>query len=109
MILDGKYTEAVFEISKMLDKSHYLEILAFLQSSFSKLLMTKVYSNSMSSFDIARKTGQNEYAVKKSLEKLGKISLNELIRIKQGLTEAEYKIKNGAAEPLLLTLMCAFG
>ena len=101
LILDGKYTEAVFEISKMLDKSHYLEILAFLQSSFSKLLMTKVYSNSMSSFDIARKTGQNEYAVKKSLEKLGKISLNELVRIKQGLTEAEYKIKSGAAEPLL--------
>ena len=106
LILDGRYTDALFEISKMLDKSHYLEILAFLQSSFSKLLMTKVYSASMSSFDIARKTGQNEYAVKKSIEKLGKISLKELVRIKQGLTQAEYEIKSGQKEPLL-ALECA--
>lgn len=101
LILDGKYADALLEISKMLEKSHYLEILAFLQSSFSKLLATKVYASSMSSFDIARKTGQNEYAVKKGIEKLSKISLKELIRVKQGLAEAEYRIKSGIAEPLI--------
>ncbi len=101
LILEAQYSSACLEISKMLDKSHYLEILAFLQSSFSKLLMTKVYANSMSSFDIARKTGQNEYAVKKSIEKLGAISLKELVRVKQALTEAEYQIKSGQKEPLL--------
>ena len=55
----------------------------------------------MSSFDIARKTGQNDYAVKKAIEKLNKISLSELIGIKQRLTHAEYEIKSGLKEPLL--------
>lgn len=101
LILEKKFDKALFEISNMLNKSHYLEILAFLQSSFSKLLITKVYSNTISSFDIARKTGQNEFVVKKSLEKLRNISTNELIDIKQNLTQAEYEIKSGIKEPLL--------
>ena len=99
--IEKKFDKALFEISNMLNKSHYLEILAFLQSSFSKLLTTKVYASSMSSFDIARKTGQNEFVVKKSLEKLSKISLKELIDIKQNLTQAEFEIKSGIKEPLL--------
>jgi len=107
LILEKRFDKALFEISNMLNKSHYLEILAFLQSSFSKLLTTKVYSASMSSFDIARKTGQNEYAVKKSLEKLSKISLKELVNIKQNLTQAEFEIKSGMKEPLL-AFECAF-
>ncbi len=107
LILEKKFDKALFEISNMLNKSHYLEVLAFLQSSFSKLLITKVYSKSMSSFDIARKTGQNDYAVKKSLEKLSKITTGELIKIKQNLTQAEYEIKSGAKEPLL-AFECAF-
>ncbi len=106
LILEGRNSEAVFQISNMLDKSHYLEILAFLQSSFSKLLITKVYSKTMSSFDIARKTGQNDYAVKKSLEKLNSVNLEKLINIKQNLTQAEYEIKSGLKEPLT-ALECA--
>lgn len=106
LILEKRMSEAIFSISNMLNKSHYLEILAFLQSSFSKLLMTKTYSKTMSSFDIARKTGQNEYAVKKSLEKLQNTGLEELINIKQRLTQAEYEIKSGLKEPLL-ALECA--
>ncbi len=101
LILEGKFDKALFEISNLLNKSHYLEILAFLQSSFSKLLMTKVYSNSMSSFDIAKKTGQNEFVVKKSLEKLQGINTDELVTIKQNLTQAEYEIKSGIKEPML--------
>ena len=106
LILEGRNSEAVFQISNMLDKSHYLEILAFLQGSFSKLLITKVYSKTMSSFDIARKTGQNDYAVKKSLEKLNNVKLEKLVDIKQNLTQAEYEIKSGMKEPLL-ALECA--
>lgn len=101
LVLEKKFDRALFEISNLLNKSHYLEILAFLQSSFSKLLMTKVYSSSMSSFDIARKTGQNEFVVKKSLEKLQGINTDELVTIKQNLTQAEYEIKSGIKEPML--------
>jgi len=106
LIIEGRNSEAVYLISNMLEKSHYLEILAFLQSSFSKLLITKVYSKTMSSFDIARKTGQNDYAVKKSLEKLNNINIQKLVKIKQNLTQAEYEIKSGMKEPLL-ALECA--
>lgn len=101
LILQGEYSRALYEISNLLMKSHYLEILAFLQSSLSKLLVTKVYSTKLNSFDIARKTGQNEFVVKKTLEKLKRVSLKELIRIKQRITEAEFEIKTGAKEPLL--------
>ncbi len=101
LILEGKESEILFQISNLLNKSHYLEILAFLQSFLSKSLITKIYSKSMSSFDIARKTGQNDYAVKKAIEKLNKISLSELINIKQRLTQAEFEIKSGLKEPLL--------
>lgn len=101
LILEKQYSKALTEISNLLNRSHYLEVLAFLQSTFSRLLSTKVYSKSMSSFDIARKTGQNEFIVKKSLEKLSRTSLNELIRIKQNLTEAEFDIKTGAKTPIL--------
>lgn len=101
LILEKNYVRALNEISNMLQKSHYLEILAFLQSGFSKLLMTKLYSKSLSSFEIAKKTSQNEYAVKMSLNKLKNVSLNELIKLKRNLTNSEFEIKTGEKEPLL--------
>ena len=100
LILENNYEKVMAQINSMLLKSHYLEILAFLQSGFSKILMTKIYSKSMSSFDIARKTGQNEYAVKMSLNKIKNIDIKTLIKLKQNLTNSEYEIKTGEKEPL---------
>lgn len=100
LILNKDYEKVMAQIDSMLLKSHYLEILAFLQSGFSKILYTKIYSKSMSSFDIARKTGQNEYAVKMSLNKIRNISLEKLIKLKQNLTKSEFEIKTGEKEPL---------
>ncbi len=101
LILNKNYTHAINEISNMLLKSHYLEILAFLESGFSKLMMTKIYSKKLSSFDIAKKTGQNEYAVKMALNKLKNIELKEILKLKQSLINIEYEIKTGQKEPLL--------
>ncbi len=97
-ILEKKYDKTLFEISNMLQKSHYLEILSFLETSFSRILLTKIYSKTMSSFDIARKTGQNEYAVKMSLNKIKNIPLQDLIRLKKNLVNAEFEIKTGEKE-----------
>lgn len=104
LILEKNYDKTMLEISNMLQKSHYLEILAFLQSGFSKILLTKIYSKTLSSFEIARKTGQNEYAVKMILNKIRNIDLKELIRLKQNLTKAEFEIKTGEKEPVLALL-----
>lgn len=100
LILASDYSKTMTEISNMLQKAHYLEILSFLQGGFSKTLNTKIYSKTMSSFDIARKTGQNEYAVKMTLNKLKNVDLSRLIKLKQKLLAAEYEIKTGEKEPL---------
>lgn len=103
LILQKDYMAAISEITKILQKSHYLEVLGFLQTSFLKLLQTKLYSKTQSSMDISRKTGQHEFIVKKNLEKLKNISFEELLRLKINLTDAEYRLKSGQIEPL-----CAF-
>lgn len=100
LILNKKYETALSEISNMLQKSHYLEILAFLQSTFSKILAVKIYSTKMSCFEIAKNTGQNEYAVKMTLNKIKNTHLAELIKLKQNLTRAEFEIKTGEKEPM---------
>lgn len=100
LILKKDFTSALEQITKMLEKSHYLEILAFLQTSFTNLLKTKIFSKSLSSFDISRKTGQNEFVVKKNIEKLRNVNLDELLRIKLNLTDAEYLLKSGQIEPI---------
>ena len=100
LILKKDYTLALEKISKILQKSHYLEILGFLQTSITNLLKTKVYSSSCSSLDISRKTGQHEFVVKKNLEKLKKTDLKELLRLKLNLTNAEYMLKTGQIDPM---------
>ena len=104
LILEKNYSKAINEITKMLQKSHYLEILAFLQSGFSKILLTKIYSKNMSCFEIAKKTGQNEYAVKMSLNKIKNIPLSDILKLKRNLTNAEFEIKTGEKEPLTALL-----
>ncbi len=100
LILKKDYTLALEQISKILQKSHYLEILGFLQTSITNLLKTKVYSSSCSSFDISRKTGQHEFVVKKNLEKLKKTDTKELLRLKLNLTQVEYMLKTGQIDPM---------
>lgn len=100
IVLAKDYTRALYEILKLLEKSHYLEVLAFMQSAFLKLLQTKLYSKTMGGFELSKKLGQHEFVVKKNLEKLSKVSLEELVRLKLNLTEAEYKLKTGESDPL---------
>ncbi|MCD8024903.1 MAG: hypothetical protein LUE64_05160 [Candidatus Gastranaerophilales bacterium] len=99
LVLENKSDLFFSEISNMLFYSHILEILAFLQSGFTRILNTKIYSNLPFS-EIAKKTGQNEYAVKISLNKIKNININRLVKLKLNLTKAEYEIKIGEKEPL---------
>ena len=55
----------------------------------------------MSSFDLAVKLNQNEFVVKKNIQKVINIPLEELIRLKINLSHAEYCLKTGKIkEPL---------
>ena len=58
-------------------------------------IVLKAKSSELSSFELARLTGQHEYVVKLTLQKLKKANLKELVALKKRLTDAEYKIKSG--------------
>jgi len=108
LVLQKDYTKALCEISKLLEKSHYLEMLAFLQSAFLKLLQTKLYSSKMNGFELSKKLGQHEFVIKKNLEKLKNVPLEELVRLKLNLTDAEFKLKSGEVTDAFLALEVAF-
>ena len=55
----------------------------------------KVDSVNKSSFEIASKTKVPEFIVKKQLEKLKNVPMDRLIKIRQNLLEAEYRVKTG--------------
>ena len=48
-------------------------------------------------FELAKLTGMHEYVVKLTLQKLKKNNLKELVKLKENLTDAEYRIKSGLA------------
>ncbi len=108
LILEKKYEIALDEISNLLEKSHFLEILAFLQTSLMKLLQTKLYGAQLSGFELAKKLGQHEFVVKKNMQKLARVDLSELVRLKQNLTNSEFMIKTGAIQDPLLAFQLAF-
>ena len=108
LILEKNYTDALNLIFDIIQKEHYLVSLAFIQTVFTNLLKIKIYSKTMSSFDLAVKLNQNEFIVKKNIQKLEKISLDELVRLKINLSDAEYKFKTGVLKDPLCAYEMAF-
>ena len=108
LILKKDYKQALYDISELLQKEHYLPTLAFIQTTFSNLVRLKLYASTCSSYELAIKLNQNEYVLKKNLEKIKDIDLSELIRLKINLTEAEYKLKTGTIKDPLLAYELAF-
>lgn len=94
-ILKGQKDLALQEFNKLCTNKHYLEILAVLQTNFTKLASIKVDSVNHNSFEIASKTRLPEFIVKKHLEKLKNVPMDRLVKIRKNLLEAEYRIKTG--------------
>lgn len=94
-ILKGQKDLALLEFRKLCTNKHYLEILAVLQTSFTKLASMKVDALSHNSFDIAAKTRLPEFIVKKQLEKIKHVPMDRLVQIRKNLLEAEYRVKTG--------------
>lgn len=86
---------ALLEYRKLLEKKFCLEIVAALQTMIRKWILLKAKSSECSPFELSKLTGQHEYVVKLNLQKLKNTSLKDLVKLKQNLTEAEYKIKSG--------------
>lgn len=94
-ILKGQKDKALLEFKKLCTNKHYLEILAVLQTNFSRLAAVKIDSADKNPSEIAFKHHMNEFIVKKQLEKLKNVSADRIIQIRENLLEAEYRVKTG--------------
>lgn len=108
LVLSKQYPKALNLITDILQKEHYLSSLAFIQTTFTNLLKTKIYSKTLNSYELAAKLNQNEFVIKKNIEKVKKIDLNELVKIKINLSLAEYKLKKGEIKDPVLAYELAF-
>ena len=94
-LMQGEKDKALYEYRKLLEKKYPLEILATLQTMLHRWILLKARSSEMGTFELARMTGQHEYVVKLTLQKLKKANLKELVALKKRLTDAEFRIKSG--------------
>ena len=89
--------KALLEYRKLLDTKYPLEILSTLQTMLRRWIILKAKSREASSFELSKMTGLHEYVVKLNLQKLKNTSLKDLVKLKENLTDAEYRIKSGQA------------
>ncbi len=91
----GEKDKALLEYRKLLEKKYPLEILSTLQTMLRRWIIIKAKSSELSPFELGKLTGQHEYVVKLSIQKLKKTNLKDLVEMKKNLTQAEYRIKSG--------------
>lgn len=94
-LLKNNKGQALLEFQRLLDKKHPLEILSTLQTMLRKWITIKSKSRELPMFEISKLVGQHEFVVKTTLEKMKDTSLRDLVRLKQNLIQAEYRIKSG--------------
>lgn len=94
-LMVGEKDKALKEYRKLLEKKYCLEIVSTLQTMLRRWIVLKAKSSTLSTFELAKLTGQHEYVVKLTLQKLKKANLKDLVRLKENITEAEYRIKAG--------------
>lgn len=94
-LLAGRRDLAMNEYQKLCAQKHYLEILAVLQTNFGRMLAMKLDSMKLSSMEIAGKVKLPEFVVRKQLQKMKDVSVDDLIAIRENLLKAESRIKTG--------------
>ena len=108
LILAKDWTSTMNLLNEILQKEHFLPSLAFLQTAITNMLKIKLYAGTMSTFDLAIKLNQNEFVLKKNIEKLANVKLDDLINLKINLATAEYNLKSGAIKDLMTAYEIAF-
>ena len=96
-LMENEKDRALLEYRKLLDTRYPLEILSTLQTMLRRWIILKAKAHNSTPFELAKLTGMHEYVVKLTLQKLKKNNLKELVKLKENLTDAEYRIKSGLA------------
>ncbi len=95
LIIQGNKNEVLKQYNLLTEKRHPLEVFSVLQTNFQRFIYIKNYEKKMSAKDIAMKLKLHEFIIMKTQEKLRKTSLDKLIKIRENLINAEYKMKSG--------------
>ena len=106
LIMINKKDLAILEFKKLLDKKHPLEILSALQTMIRRWIILKIKSN-LSTFELSKLTGQHEFVVKQTLQKLKNTKVADLVKLQQNLFETEYKLKSAESIDLISEVECA--
>ena len=93
-IMKNEKDRALLEFRRLMDKKHPLEILSAVQTMLKKWITLKL-KTSLSPFELSKLTGMHEFAVKQTLTKLKNTQLKDMVKLKQNLIDAEYRIKSG--------------
>lgn len=97
--LNSDKSKSVLELSKVLETSHPIMILATLNTTLRKWIKLKIISEkTKNKYDIAKNIGMPPNFVERDLKTLSKIELNTLIKMKQLLYKTESDIKTGKME-----------
>ncbi len=94
-LMENKKDKALLEYRKLLDTHYPLEILSTLQTMLRRWIILKAKGKTNNALELSRLTGMHEYVVKLNLQKLKNTNLKDLVKLKENLTETEYKIKSG--------------
>lgn len=96
-LMEGKKDLALKEYRKLLERKYCMEIVSALQTMVRRWIILKAKANDCTPMELSRLTGQHEYVVKLTLQKLKKTNLKDLVSLKQNITQAEFRIKSGQA------------
>lgn len=94
-VVIGAKAKALEQYEKLISTRYPLSILATLHSNLRDKIFLKANGARFSQDEIARMTGMHPYRVKLELQKLKQVPLKNLVKLKENLTDAEYKIKSG--------------
>ena len=72
-----------------------------------KWILLKSKSSTCSPAELSKMTGQHEFVVKQTLQKLKNTKLGDLVKLKENLFEVEYKIKSAEALDMVSEVECA--
>ena len=99
-LMRGEKDRALLEYRKLIEKKYPLEILSVLQTMLRRWIFIKAKASELSASEIGKHLGLHEYVVKLSIQKLKNTNLKALVKLKQNLTDAEFKIKTGRSGEL---------
>ncbi len=94
-LIDGNILKALEEYQKLLMTTHPLSILFTLHKDLSAKITMKANAKTKSADEIAKIIGWHPYRTKLQIAKLKNVSLKNLVKLKENLTKAEYRIKSG--------------